>query len=83
MSHEVSDRFFVSFPETLVDRPIVYEMVQQFRVVPNIRRANVEEHTGWMILELTGGADELTRAVAWLRDTGCQVNRQEGDILEG
>lgn len=83
MSHEVRDRFFVSFPEALVDRPIVYEMVQHFGIVPNIRRANVEEHSGWMILELAGPAEELERAVAWLRETGCRVNRQEGDVLEG
>jgi len=83
VTHEVSDRFFVSFPEPLVERPVVYEMVQRFRVVPNIRRANVERDTGWMILELTGAADEVTRVVDWLRETGCQVNRQEGDILEG
>lgn len=83
MTHEARDRYFVSFPETLVERPVVYEMVQRFRVVPNIRRANVEDETGWMILELSGAADEVTRVVEWLREAGCQVNRQEGDILEG
>ena len=47
-------RLFVSFPEDLVDRPMIYEVVKRFDVVPNIRRANVEPHSGWVILELTG-----------------------------
>ena len=47
-------RLFVSFPEELVDRPMIYEVVKRFDVVPNIRRANVEQHSGWVILELNG-----------------------------
>ena len=52
-------RLFVSFPEELVDRPMIYEVVKRFDVVPNIRRANVEPHSGWVILELTGAQEQL------------------------
>ena len=52
-------RLFVSFPEELVDRPMIYEVVKRFDVVPNIRRANVEDHSGWVILELNGAQDHL------------------------
>ena len=81
--HQASDRFFVSFPEELVDRPMTYEIVKRFDVVPNIRRANVEAHSGWMILELSGDATALEEAVAYLEEVGCTVNRMEGDVLEG
>lgn len=76
-------RLFVSFPEELVDRPMVYELVRQFDVVPNIRRANVEARSGWVILELTGPADALDGARSHLEGLGCTVNRMEGDVLEG
>ena len=33
-----SVRLYVSFPEQLVDRPMIYEIVKEFDVVPNIRR---------------------------------------------
>lgn len=75
-------RLFVSFPEELVDRPIIYEVVKQFDVVPNIRRANVESHSGWVILELAGEPGPLDDSVAWLENLGCTVNRMEGDVLE-
>jgi len=76
-------RLFVSFPEELVDRPMLYELVKRFDVVPNIRRANVEAHAGWVILELSGSSDHLDGAVEYLVSLGCSVNRMEGDLLEG
>jgi ABC-type methionine transport system ATPase subunit len=78
-----SVRLFVSFPEELVERPMIYEIVRAYDVVPNIRRANVEAHSGWVILELTGPPDQLDAAIAYLEGLGCQVNRMEGDVVEG
>jgi hypothetical protein len=76
-------RLFVAFPETLVDRPMIYEIVKQFDVVPNIRRANVEANSGWVILELGGSPEQRDAAVAYLEGLGCTVNAMEGDVLEG
>jgi ABC-type methionine transport system ATPase subunit len=76
-------RLFVSFPEALADRPMIYEVVKRFDVVPNIRRANVEEHSGWVILELTGAQDQLDASIAYLEEVGCTVNTMEGDVIEG
>lgn len=76
-------RLFVSFPESLVGRPIIYELVKRFDVVPNIRRADVEAHSGWIILELGGGDDALDAAVRFLEELGCTVNRMEGDVVAG
>lgn len=76
-------RLFVSFPEELVDRPMIYEVVKQFDVVPNIRRANVEAHSGWVILEFEGSDDSIRQAIAYLESVGCTCNSMEGDVLEG
>ena len=76
-------RLFVSFPEELVDRPMIYEIVKQFDVIPNLRRANVESHSGWMILELAGAAEARDAAIAYLQGLGCTVNRMEGDVVAG
>ncbi len=76
-------RLFVSFPEELVERPMIYELVKQFDVVPNLRRANVEAHSGWMILELAGEPEARVGAIAYLEGLGCTVNRMEGDVVAG
>ncbi|MCZ7535328.1 MAG: NIL domain-containing protein [Acidimicrobiia bacterium] len=76
-------RLFVSFPESLVGQPVIFELVKRFDVVPNIRRANVEEHSGWIILELGGTEDAREAALAHLAGIGCTVNRMEGDVVAG
>lgn len=76
-------RLHVSFPEELVDRPMVYEIITKFDVVPSIRRANVEKGSGWTILEIVGEQERIDASVAYLEDLGCTVNTMEGDILEG
>ena len=76
-------RLFVSIPEELVERPLIYEMIKQFDVVPSIRRANVEAHSAWVILELAGPHDARDQAIAYLEGLGCTVNRMEGDVVAG
>src|SRR5262249_32299063 len=76
-------RLFVSIPESLVDRPMLYEVIKRFDVVPSIRRANVETHSAWMILELGGAKEARDQAVAYLEHEGCTVNRMEGDVVAG
>ena len=75
-------RLHLSFPEPLVERPVIYEAANRFGVMPNIRRANVETHSGWVILELTGDQQSIDEAVTWFSEVGVIVNRMEGDVLE-
>ena len=48
---------------------------------PNIRRASVEEHVGWMICEIDGDGSHVDAAVAWLVGLGVQVDRLS-DVVE-
>ena len=41
----------------------------------NVRRANVEEGTSWIIVDVTAADDEIERAVAWLLDRDIAVDR--------
>jgi ABC-type methionine transport system ATPase subunit len=75
-------RVKLTFPENLVRQPIIARLVREFDVMPNIRRANVEEHMGWIICELGGEESTVDRALEWLRDLGVQVDLLE-DFVEG
>jgi ABC-type methionine transport system ATPase subunit len=83
MSQQAPLKLFVSFPEELANKPLIYEIVKRFDVVPNIRRANVEAHSGWLILELAGASDARNEAITYLEGLGCAVNRMEGDVVAG
>ena len=66
--------------DTLND-PIIYRMGQDFKVVTNIRRADVRADHGWMVLELEAPDDKLGQGVAWLRQQGIKVDPIEGDMV--
>ena len=83
MTHRDALRLSVSFPEALVNRPLIYEIIKRFDVVVNIRRANVEDRSGWIILELAADHDVCDDAIAYLEGLGCTVNRMEGDVVAG
>ncbi|MGA8725065.1 MAG: NIL domain-containing protein [Acidimicrobiales bacterium] len=74
-------RVKLTFPEELVREPIIARMVKELDVVPNIRRADVGEQSGWIICELDGNAETVDRAVEWLRNEGVQVDLL-GDVIE-
>lgn len=81
MSSVTNVRVKLTFPEHLIKQPVIARMVQVFDVMPNIRRANVEETVGWMICELGGEQAAVERAIEWLVDLGVQVDRL-GDVVE-
>ncbi|MDQ1446569.1 MAG: L-aspartate semialdehyde sulfurtransferase ferredoxin [Acidimicrobiaceae bacterium] len=75
-------RVKLTFPEELIREPVIARMVREFDVLPNIRRANVEEKVGWIVCELDGSEEQVDAAIAWLRGRGVQVDRL-GDVVEG
>jgi len=81
MNHQTFARVRLTFPEHLIRQPIIARLVREFDVMPNIRRAKVEEHVGWMVCELGGEDEQVERAIDWLTDLGVGVDRL-GDLLE-
>jgi hypothetical protein len=47
--------------DTLND-PVIYRLGQEYKVVTNIRRADVGEDTGWVELDLDGEQPETLRS---------------------
>ena len=60
------------FPKT-DQKPVIYELIRENNVIPNIRRANVDEDFGWMVLELSGEDEDLEQAFRHLQHLGIKV----------
>jgi len=73
----------LTFPESQVAEPVIYHVVKDFNVIPSIRRAAIENHFGWMIVEFKGETVDLDAAQAYLEGLGVEVSRAEGDIVAG
>ena len=72
-----------TFPQELVREPIIYNLGLQFKVVTNIRRADITEAKGWVVLELEGEERDIEQGIAWLTSKGIRVDPVVGDIVEG
>ena len=79
----VKKQVMFTFPEELVKEPIIYNLSHQFQVVTNIRRADVSESRGWVVLELEGDESEIENGITWVTGKGVRVDPVIGDIVEG
>ena len=75
-------RFHIRFPENKIKEPIIYQIGHEYKVVTNVRRADVREKTGWMDLELTGETTEIEQAVQGLKKKGCLDDPIELNVVE-
>ena len=72
-----------TFPQELIKEPVIYEVGRKFEIITNIRRADVRQDMGWVVLELEGEEDEITRGLDWVAATGVRVDPVSGDVVEG
>ena len=72
-----------TFPTQLITEPVIYELGHRFKVVTNIRRADVRDEMGWVVLELEGAEDEINNGLEWVMSTGVRVDSASGDVIEG
>ncbi|WP_217920795.1 NIL domain-containing protein [Miltoncostaea oceani] len=70
-------RLKLTFPEQLIQEPIVYTLGKRFDVVTNIRRADVRETTGWIVMEVSGTEQRLDEARRHLEGLGVRVDDLE------
>lgn len=72
-----------TFPSELITLPIIYELGKQFDLVTNVRRADVTEDRGWVVLEMDGAIAEIERGLEWVAAKGVRVDPVPGDVVEG
>ncbi len=76
-------RVMFTFPPELIKEPIIYNLSKQFNVIPNIRRADVSENKGWVVLELEGSDEDIEKGITWVTAKNVRVDAVVGDIVEG
>jgi ABC-type methionine transport system ATPase subunit len=72
-----------TFEDQLITEPLIWRLGREFEIVTNIRRADVDESRGWVVLELEGDLHEIERGIRWMQDEGVRVDPVPGDIVEG
>ena len=68
-------RVQLNYPLERVREPILYQLVVNYGLIPDIRRANFDLHSGgFIVLELSGEKEALDRGLKWLEEVGVTVS---------
>ncbi len=78
----IRERYYLSYPRELIKQPLLYQLVKKFDLVFNIRGASVSEEMGLAAVEFEGTADQIERALTWLRSAGVTVEPIEKNVIE-
>ncbi len=63
----------LTFPKKLIKEPIIYNLGNKFKIIPNVRKANVTSDYGWVLLELDGDLEEIKKGEEYLKKLGIIV----------
>ena len=69
----VKRRVMFTFTSELITEPIIYNLAQQYRLVTNIRRADLTADRGYIVLELDGKNEDIEAGIAWVTSKGVRV----------
>ena len=74
-------RLQLIYPENLVKEPVLCMVCKNFDVVLNIRTAKVTQDTGVLTVEIDGEAEEIEKAIEFIKERGVDVQPIEGQIF--
>lgn len=78
----VRERYYLTYPKTLIREPILCHLVKKFDLVFNIRGASVSEEMGLVAVEFEGSREQIEHGLAWLRQSGVTVEPIEKNVIE-
>jgi len=75
-------RLWLMYPPKFITRPVIHELGNKFKVIPNIRQASVTEEIGIVCLELTGPREQVKASIKWMEKLGISVEPVEINVIE-
>lgn len=66
-------RLFLTFPQRLVQEPVLHDLLRTFPVRTNIRGASVTDEIALLALHVEGEPADVESAVEWLKGIGVVV----------
>lgn len=61
------------YPSTMVNVPVIYQLIRSFDVIVNIVGAEISGPQGWIEISISGEEVAIREAITWLKDQGIQT----------
>lgn len=76
-------KLLLRFSNNLISQPIVYRLVKDYDLTFNILRASIKpDEEGEMVLEIQGDTKQYKKAIAYLKESGVEVQKINKRILK-
>ena len=74
-------RLDLRFPPRQSLKPVIYHLVKDFDIVPNILRAQIQPgQEGRMLVEISGNREDFEKGIEFLETQGLTVSEAASDI---
>ena len=80
MTDIIPREFRLEFPKNLVKEPVISNVIKKFDIIANIRRADVNQDGGWLILSLEGTPEVLDNAEKYISECGVKISPAGADL---
>ncbi len=67
-------RVMLSYTPETITEPIIYTISQQFNLTTNIRRADLADDRGWIVVEIDGAEKDIEDGISWAISRGVRVD---------
>lgn len=70
--------FLLTFSPEVVAEPVIHNLGMQFGLATNIRRADLSEEGGWIVIEIEGDEDDVNEGISWATSRGVRIEPADG-----
>jgi ABC-type methionine transport system ATPase subunit len=69
----VEKKVRLTYPQHLLNQPLIYQLIRQFDLLTNILEAQVTAEMGRLTVAVRGERELVERGLAWMAEQGVQV----------
>jgi ABC-type methionine transport system ATPase subunit len=69
----VEKKVRLTYPQHLLNQPLIYQLIRQFDLLTNILDAQVTAEMGRLTVAVRGEHELVERGLAWMAEQGVQV----------
>jgi hypothetical protein len=67
-------KLFLTFPQNLIQEPVLHDLLRRFPVRTNIKGASITDEIALMALHVEGEEPDVRSAIDWLKGVGVVVD---------
>ena len=78
----IKKKAYLTFPPKQCKEPLIYLVGHKYKVVTNIRGANISDEIGIVAIEIEGQPQEVEKAMKYFQEKGVKVEPIEMNVIE-